>query len=308
MGLDDEQRIHGMKSDAFWLNEAIEASFEDYAQLMQRCDGFAVLDYNPSEEEHWIYDKLCHRPKTYYSHSTMLDNRLVSQNAREQILSYEPTEENYTQGTADKRKWDIYGLGKRAKIEGLVFDYITLIDHIPKFVRHIAGGIDFGYSNDVTSAGVVGIDGNSLYVDEVCYQTHMLSGDIVRVLKENRELTRNQGSGAQGGTRIWADSADPRLITELHNAGFNIRGVVKGSGSIDAGLDKMKSMKIHVTTSSLATIKEFKNYTYRQDRQGKWLNKPIDAFNHSIDWIRYVVLMEVLGRTRKKSNIRQYFK
>ena len=56
LGLDDEQRIHGMKSDAFWINEAVESSFDDYAQLMQRCSGFAVLDYNPSYDEHWIYD------------------------------------------------------------------------------------------------------------------------------------------------------------------------------------------------------------------------------------------------------------
>lgn len=121
MGLDDSQRIHGMASDAFWINEAVEARFDDYAQLMQRCTGFAILDYNPSYEEHWIFDKILKRPRTYYSHSTMLDNQFISQNAKEQILSYEPTDENYANGTADKRKWDIYGLGKRAALEGLVF-------------------------------------------------------------------------------------------------------------------------------------------------------------------------------------------
>lgn len=121
LGLDDEQRIHGMKSDAFWINEAVEASFDDYAQLMQRCSGFAILDYNPSYDEHWIYDKVCKRERTRYMHSTMLDNPLIPDNAKEQILGYEPTEYNIRQGTADKRKWQIYGLGKRASLEGLVY-------------------------------------------------------------------------------------------------------------------------------------------------------------------------------------------
>ena len=42
-------------------------------------------------------------------------------------------------------------------------------------------------------------------------------------------------------------------------------------------------------------IKEFKNYTYIQDKNGKWLNEPIDSFNHLIDGVRYVVLSEITG-------------
>ena len=150
LGLDDEQRIHGMKSDAFWINEAVEASFDDYAQLMQRCSGFAILDYNPSHEEHWIYDKLCKRERTRYMHSTMLDNPLIPDNAKEQILSYEPTPYNIEHGTADKRKWLIYGLGKRAKIEGLVFEDYTIIKEVPVWVKRRWYCLDFGYSNSTS--------------------------------------------------------------------------------------------------------------------------------------------------------------
>lgn len=298
MGLDDEQRIHGMASDAFWINEAIEAAKNDYDQLMQRCAGFGILDYNPSEEEHWIWDNICKRPQTYYSHSTMLDNRLIPENAKAQILSYEPTDTNYLFGTVDKRKWEIYGLGKRAKIEGLVFDKIEIIDEIPNYVTKRFNGIDFGYSNDVTSAGELGIHDNGLYIDEFFYKTHMLSKDIIQELKENKVTGK-----------IWSESADPRLVDEIYHAGFNIHSVEKGAGSIEAGIDKMKTMKLFVTARSINTIKEFKNYTYQQDKTGKWLNKPIDAWNHSLDWVRYIVLMEILGRRAKSGvSIRQYFK
>ncbi len=296
MGLDDEQRIHGMKSDAFWINEAIESSFDDYAQLMQRCSGFALIDYNPSEEEHWIYDKLCKRAKTFYSHSTMLDNKLIPKNAKEQILSYEPTEANYAAGTADKRKWTIYGLGKRATIEGLVFESIELIEEIPNWITKRFTGLDFGYSNDVTAGSEVAIHDNGLYIDEFCYQTKMLSSDIIKVLKEHNN-----------SRKIWSESADPRLVDEIYNAGFNIHPVEKGQGSVKAGIDKMKTMKIYVTSRSVNAIKEFKNYTYQQDKTGKWLNEPIDNFNHIIDGARYVVLMELLGKNYKKKNLGGFF-
>lgn len=298
MGLDDEQRIHGMKSDAFWINEAIEAGKDDYDQLMQRCSGFAILDYNPSEEEHWIYDSLLKREKTWYLHTTMLDNRLIPLNAKEQILSYEPTEANYAAGTVDKRKWEIYGLGKRAKIEGLVFDGFELIDEIPAWVKQRVTGMDFGYTNDVTAMVEVGIDvgNNAIYLNELCYNTRMLTNDIVGTLK-----------AVNDGRKIISESADPRLVDEIYNAGFNIHSVEKYKGSVVAGIDKMKGMKLIVTMRSANIIKELKNYTYQQDKNGRWLNEPVDNFNHAIDAARYVVLMELLGKNRKKQNLTKYF-
>jgi len=290
MGLDDEQRIHGMASDAFWINEAIESSKNDYDQLMQRCSGFGILDYNPTEEDHWIYESVCKRPKTFFYHSTMLNNKLIPKNARDQILSYQPTEENYNNGTVDKRKWEIYGLGKRAKIEGLVFDSIEIIEEIPHHVLKRFTGIDFGYTNDPTAIGEVGIWNNELYIDELCYRTHMTIAEIIRTLKE---VNRNR--------KIISESADPRLVDEIYNAGFNIHPVEKGQGSIQAGVEKMKIMKIFITARSINAIKEFKNYTYQQDKKGKWLNIPIDNMNHIIDFVRYVVLMEVLGKNFKRS-------
>lgn len=298
LGLDDEQRVHGMRSDAFWINEAIEASFDDYSQLKQRCEGFGILDYNPSEDEHWIYDKVCKRPKTFYSHSTMLDNRLIPKNAKEQILSYEPTEENYKNGTVDKRKWEIYGLGKRAKIEGLVFDGFEIIEIIPGWIKKRFTGLDFGYTNDPTSIPEVAIHDNALYIDELCYQTRMLTSDIITTLKNVNDKRK-----------IISESADPRMVQEIYNAGFDIHSVEKFQGSVTAGVDKMKSMKIYITSRSVNTIKEFKNYTYKQDKNGKWLNEPIDDFNHSIDAVRYVVLMELLGKNQKpQKNLAKMFR
>ena len=61
----------------------------------------------------------------------------------------------------------------------------------------------------------------------------------------------------------------------------------------------MQEYKLVITKRSTNVIKEFRNYTYQQDKEGKWLNTPIDVWNHAIDAIRYVVMSELLGGRRK---------
>jgi phage terminase large subunit len=294
LGLDDQQRIHGMTSNAFWINEAIEAQKDDEDQLEMRCEEFGVLDYNPSEEEHWIY-QLEKRSDVILIRSTMLDNAFLPDNMRRKILSYEPTPENIAAGTADKRKWEIYGLGLRAKIEGLVFDKgFTIIEEIPSYVKKRFTGIDFGYTQDPTAIGEVGIHENAIFLDELCYRTNMLTKDIIDTLKDVNDKRK-----------IISESADPRLVDEIYNAGFNIHSVEKGPGSVVAGLDKMKSMKMYVTARSVNAIKELKNYTHAQDKNLKYLNEPAKGqADHLIDMWRYVVMMELLGKNRKPQNIK----
>jgi phage terminase large subunit len=296
VGLDDEQRIHGLKSDAFWINEGVEASFNDYSQLMQRCSGFAILDYNPSYDEHWIYDKICQRDKTCFIHSTMLDNPLIPDNAKEQILSYEDTPENRKNGTVDKRKWEIYGLGKRASLEGLVFTNWDIVKEIPWWVKKRGHGIDFGYSTDVTADVECGFVDNDLYLDEKCYRTEMLSSDIIRFYREIE------------ASEVMAESADPRLIKEIRNGGVRIYAVKKGPGSVCAGIDVMKGYRIHVTETSLNLIKELKNYTWQFDEKlGRFIDEPVDNFNHAIDAARYWVMGKLMGRIQKEVNTKGVF-
>jgi phage terminase large subunit len=295
VGLDDTQRLHGLTTDIFWINEAMEATKDDFDQLEQRCSRFSVLDYNPSAEEHWIYDSVCERKDCYFDHSTMIDNPFIPENMRRKILSYEPTEENFRQGTADKRKWMIYGLGRRAKIEGLVFDGYTLIKEVPLWVKRKWYGMDFGYSADPSACVEVGFLDNALYIDEKFYRTGMLSTDIIRELKGLPSL------------KILSESADPRLLQEIHNAGLNIHPVAKYAGSVQAGIDFMRTKRIYITENSPNVKKEFDNYTYQQDKSGKWLNVPVDDYNHAIDAIRYVCMMELMGRKKTASEYKGIF-
>jgi len=97
---------------------------------------------------------------------------------------------------------------------------------------------------------------------------------------------------------IVADSSEPKSIEDLHRSGWNIHPAKKGPDSIRFGLDWMMSRRIFITPESRNLMKEFYSYTWKQDKNGKWLPEPVDAFNHGIDAARYLC-MRIAGDNSK---------
>jgi phage terminase large subunit len=120
----------------------------------------------------------------------------------------------------------------------------------------------------------------------------MLTNDIIKVLKNECPADK-----------IISESADPRLIDEIYNAGLNIHAVEKFQGSINAGIAKMKEFHLKITRRSINIKKEIDNYVYAQDKEGKYINQPVDEYNHAIDAVRYVVLSEIIGKIGKPLDI-----
>lgn len=279
---DNETKLRGRKRKILFVNEANELKYLEWQQLQLRTTQFSIIDYNPSfSDEHWICE-VNKDPRTYHFISTYKDNPFLEQKVIDEIESLK--RKNYS-------LWQIYGLGQQAQVEGLVFRNVDIVERIPEtgYRRSRFLGVDFGYTNDPTAIVDVVIEEETktLYVDELCYRTSMLTSDIVAELKP------------QGAVKVISESADPRLVQEIYRAGINIHPVVKYQGSVEAGLTKMQEYKIVITKHSTNVIKEFRNYTYSQDKEGKWLNTPIDVWNHAIDAIRYVVMSEILGGQRK---------
>ena len=53
------------------------------------------------------------------------------------------------------------------------------------------------------------------------------------------------------------------------------------------GIQFLQGFKIHIHPSCENTVEEFNTYTFAQDKEGNWLNEPIDKNNHIIDALRY---------------------
>lgn len=281
---DSEQKLRGRKRDILFVNEANELGFIEWQQLKMRTTRLSIIDYNPSfSDEHWICETVNQDPRTFHSVTTYLDNPFLEQTVIDEIESLREKNQSL---------WQVYGLGQQAVIEGLVFKHFGICETIPPHIRHRFIGMDFGFTNDPTAICEVALDGDSLYIDEIAYRTQMLSSDIITTLRE-----------AAPKMRIISESADPRLIQEIYRAGIDIHPVKKFPGSIEAGLSKMQEYRIIITKRSTNVAKELRNYTYRQDKDGRWLNVAIDCYNHAIDAVRYVVMEQFMAGQRRKIDL-----
>lgn len=51
----------------------------------------------------------------------------------------------------------------------------------------------------------------------------------------------------------------------------------------------MKSKPMHLDSNSIDLIKEFRNYKYQVDKNGRVLNETVKLFDHGIDAARYAI-------------------
>jgi phage terminase large subunit len=96
------------------------------------------------------------------------------------------------------------------------------------------------------------------------------------------------------------DSANPQAIEEMKRNGINAKPVSKGS--ILHGIDLIKRHNLYITPTSLNLINELNSYVWKQDKNLKNLDEPVDADNHILDAIRYVLQMKI-GQKSKKFTI-----
>jgi phage terminase large subunit len=279
ISLDMPQKIRGRKRDLLFCNEANELTQEDWTQLLFRTNEKVILDYNPSEEFHWIYDQVLNRNDVEFYQTTYKDNPFLGDVIKDEIERLKDIDENY---------WRVYGLGERGQSRSLVYDFKT-VKEIPENAKLISYGLDFGYSNDPTSLVCTYILEDDMYVDELLYRTGMTNQDIANEMKV---------LGIERSTEIFADSAEPKSIEEIYRMGWNVKPTIKGS--INIGIDIIRRYHLNATEASYNLIKELRNYKYIEDKNGQITNKPVDNFNHALDALRYSVVNKIskshLGR------------
>jgi phage terminase large subunit len=280
LSVDQSQKIRGRKRDIVFMNEANELSFEDYQQLIMRTSYKIILDYNPSMEYHWIFDKVITRDDCSFFKTTYLDNPFLEPELVAEIERLKDIDPWY---------WKVYGLGERGASPDIIFrtDQYTVL---PEHAKLLAYGLDWGFSVDPTSFVGVWVLDDNLYIEEFIYQTGLTNREIGNLLKD---LNLPQH------TEIVADSAEPKSIEELHRMGFNLKPSRKGSDSVRVSIDFMRRYKIFVKDDSLNAIKEFRNYRWKTDKNGKQLNIPVDAFDHCVDAARYVCINKLFKKTGK---------
>lgn len=273
---DQTDRLRGARRDVLFINECNNINFEAYHQLAIRTRKFIYLDYNPTSE-FWVHNELLNDKDSDFVILTYKDNEALEPSLVREI---EKAKERANDNGYWSNWWKVYGLGEIGSLQGVVFDNWKQVSEIPTEAKLIAYGKDFGYTNDPTTLIGVWKQDGELYLKEFLYETGLTNPQIC-------ERLRSFGIKKE---EIIADSAEPKSIQEIRMQGFNIHPAVKGKDSIASGIDVLQRYKINVTADSLNLIKELRNYKWKQDKDGKTLNEPIDYYNHLIDPLRYVAL------------------
>lgn len=290
-GLDNKEKLKSIKDiTGLWLEEASDFTLDDFTQLDLRLRGQLknykqiILSFNPITSKHWLKKRFFDNKDkdAFVLHTTYLDNRFLDNKYISVLENLKFTNFSYYQ---------VYALGKWGVLKGLIYEKYTIIEEMPKDAEIHRYGIDFGF-NHPTACTEIKIDGNNLYLDEVLYESLLTNTELIRKLKSKApHLMELKG---------YLDSAEPARIADFTKAGFDVLGALK---DVTAGIDKIKSMNIHVTKRSENIINELDLYSWKLDRNGEPLDEPIKEDDDACDSFRYAVFID-----NKEPNIVQIIK
>jgi len=273
---DEPSKMRGGRRDILFINEANNIPYMAFRELDIRTRRFTFLDWNPVSE-FWAHENgLISNPENVYIHSTYLDAIAV--------LPSEVVENIESNRGQDPNWWNIYGLGKLGKVEGLVYPYFQQVNELPEGDSFC--GLDFGFSNDATALIKNVVIGESLYSQELIFETGLTNQDI---------SSRMTDAGLKKHhDEIFADSAEPKSIEELYREGWNIKPCPKGADSVEYGHQKVRQYKQFWTKDSTHCIKEQRNFRYIPDKDDKLTDKTTHMFSHGMDARRYGVIGKLL--------------
>lgn len=276
ISVDQPDKIKGRKRKYLFMNEANEFDYDDFVQLSLRTTGKIFMDLNPSHDQyHWIENRIKTRNDVAIIHSTYQDNPFLDQATINEIERLKD---------ADPNLWKIYGLGIMGLIENLVFTHWKLCDELPEGEEYY--GLDFGYNSPSCLSRIIEND-RDIYAKEVIYETRLTNRDLIARM-EQLEIPKDK--------EILADAEDPSRIKEIQEAGFNCIKTAKPKGSVNKGIDELKSRGFYITKDSVNAQKEIKGYKWQEQKGEPTDKEPVKFNDHFLDAVRGAVYTRA-GRT-----------
>ena len=292
---DQTANLKSLQGITTWVvDEAEELTDEqkfdtiDLSVRQQGKQNRVILILNPTTKEHFIYTRFFEdrgiqegsnttKENTTYIHTTYLDNiDNLSKSYIDQIAQMR-------ERRPEKYKQQMLGAWM-SKAEGVIFSNWSIGDFKRSSVS--VWGQDYGFAADPSTLVEVNIDkaNKTIYLKECFYLPRLTTSQIAEL---------NQKHARDG--LIVADSAEPRLITELKRH-CNVKPSIKGQGSVTYGISLLQDYDLVVSPDSTNLIKELNNYRWLERKS----NTPIDKYNHLIDAVRYAVGYQLQNPNRGK--------
>ena len=190
---------------------------------------------------------------------------------------------------ADETAYNHEYLGIATGTGGEVFRNIRLeaiTDEQIEGFDHIHRGLDWGYAVDPLHYCVCHLDKTRrrLYIFFEIHKVELSNRKAAELIKKE-----NINNGV-----IVCDSAEPKSIAELNSYGLRCIGAKKGPDSVEYGIKSLQDLDAIIIDPLRcpATAMEFTGYELEKDKDGNFKAHFPDKNNHSIDAVRYSLLID----------------
>jgi phage terminase large subunit len=293
VGLDDPEKTKSFAGiTSMWIEETTELSEADFLNLdlclREPGPGYKqiMLTFNPVESKARWLKEMFFGPTPYpqaRTHESTIDDNPLKKLDPHTWATYAGTLDALKD--KDEALWRISRLGQWAVRTGQVYSWdvqplgvsVKGGSAIETFDEVWLGG-DFGYSVDPAAVVRIYRKADEIWLEEVVYKKGLTNP----MLAEEMAI-----EGVTPSETIYFDSAEPKSIDELRRLGFNVRPAEKGPDSVRAGIDFLKSKRIHIVEGSINLYNEASEYCWRKDRSGRELPDPVKDRDHLMDAARY---------------------
>lgn len=276
------------KRDVLFLNEGNHIAYEIADALMIRSLE-TWIDYNP-DHAFWAHTETLTEDNSEFLLLKYSDNEALPPETMEDLNTklskayHNPNGDRNDLKNIKNSYWAnwcrVYIDGEIGNLEGSVFQNWSVVDSVPEDAKLLGYGMDFGFSADPTTLIALYKYNGKIILDELIYQKGLLNSQIATLIK---------GVGAKNGA-IYADSSEPKSITDIQGYGIGIYKVNKPT--IIEGIQLMQEYEYLVTKKSTNLQEELTKYKWSKNIP----NEPIKIFNHCIDAVRYCVWMTLGSR------------
>lgn len=294
-GLDDPEKIKSITGITdIVIEEATELTLDDFTQLNLRLRPKEeypqiYLMFNPVSKKNWVF--------TYFFCENEIDNALIIKtNYKDnKFLTEDYVQELERLKDRNPAYFRIYALGEFATLDKLIFpvyEVKIISDEDIKGLKRFIGA-DFGFIND-PSAIVWG------FIDEINKKI-FVTGEYVKKGMLNDEIADTMISLGLHKDKSYGDCAEQKSIAEINRKGVNMEATEKGKDSVIHGIQWISQYELIIDERCFKVIEELENYTWQKDKKtGEYINEPVDAFNHTIDAIRYGLNKYIKGARTPK--------
>jgi len=276
----NEQSIKSIEGiDIAWVEEAqtvSQTSLEVLTPTIRKDGSQIIYTYNRLLDEDPVHKRLVleGRPNTLIINVNY--DVALRYGWMPNVVRLEMESDRDNRPALYRQKW----LGEPTSQEGRIYKDWLEIESVPHEAVLDRYGLDFGYTTDPTAIVAVYRHNGGLILDEIAYLKGLSNKRIADIiLAQPRQAL------------VVADSAEPKSIDEIASYGISIVPCQKGADSVRAGIQVVQSQRISYTKRSHNIRREYNQYIWRTDRDGRPIspNIPEDANNHGHDAIRYAV-------------------